>query len=194
MSIQSTFIDLTLQRLKDSLLSDGTVSFKHMMRLASVTETVVYVMGPGGRMFSIISQIGECIKLSPVGYPDVSYVFKEQQVLLKEVVTGKALGWTLSAYDLERGKVELFVILQEGDIYKRFQELLTPPVSSSHLNHASRAPDSMLPLEDRIETLEKEIAELKNKADAQDTINHELLDVVRKLAELARPRSTGILS
>lgn len=33
-----------------------------------------------------------------------------------------------------------------------------------------------------------------NKADAQDTINRELLDVVRKLAELARPRSTGILS
>ena len=52
----------------------------------------------------------------------------------------------------------------------------------------------MRSLEDRIETLEKEIAELKNKAAAQDTINRELLDVVRKLAELARPRSTGILS
>lgn len=194
MSIQYTFIDLTFQSLRDSLLPDGTVSFKQMMRLASVTKTIVYVMGPGGRMFSTLSQIGECIKLSPVGYPGVSYVFKEQQVLLKDVVTGKELGWTLSAYDLERGKVELFVILQEGDIYKQFQELLTPPVSSSHLNHDSHTPNPTQLLEDRIETLEKEIAELKNKADAQDTINRGLLDVVRKLAELARSRSTGILS
>ena len=171
MSIQYTFIDLTFQSLSDSLLPDGTVSFKQMMRLASVTKTIVYVMGPGGRMFSTLSQIGECIKLSPVGYPTVSYVFKEQQVLVKDVVTAKALGWTLSAYDLERGKVELFVILEEGDIYVRFQELLTPSVSPGQLNHDSRTPNPTQLLEDRIATLEKEITELKKTAEARATIN-----------------------
>lgn len=52
----------------------------------------------------------------------------------------------------------------------------------------------MRSLEDRIVALEKEVAELKETAEAQATINRDLLDVVRKLAELARPRSTGILS
>ena len=194
MSIQSTFIDQTFQSLRDSLSPDGTVSFKHMMRLAIATKTDVYVMGTRDRFFTIVSQMGEYITLSPVAYPGKPYMFKEQPVLPKVAVVRKTPGWTLSVNVAERGKVDVFVIFQESDIYKRFQELLTPSVSPGQPNHDSRTPNPMLPLEDRIVALEKEVAELKETAEAQATINRELLDVVRKLAELARPRSTGVLS
>lgn len=194
MSIQSTLINQTFRQLKESLTPDGAISLKPLITLASATESVIRIRTGGGSMFVNPSLTSDRILLGMAPYPGLTYAFKDQFVSLKGVVRKTDIGWDLTAESLEGGKVELFICFKEDAIFKELQYLLAPKLTLGQRCSENKPPNPMRSLEDRIETLEKEIAELKNKADAQDTINRDLLDVVRKLAELARPRSTGILS